>query len=340
VAEAINRVGERSIGVDEIKRLIALHSDVEQLSHVDVGGRSLLNRRSDGAYRFSHYTVQEFLIVHGIITGKLIQPSAQLRVTDQMLRFLLFARCSEVKIDETRIIEFTSQILEADLRGLDLSRLVLPNGVLKNAKLAGAVLEDAQLQGASLSGAGFYRANLQRANFAGADLTGCDFREANCQGAVFVNCNLKDADLRGAILRRAVLNGSQLREVTINPEDLIGAIGADTQIASNAKGVGRTMSNFTPRAQQVLALARKEADRFANNYVGTDHLFLGIIRLGQGVASNVLTTKEIDLESIRRQIESELKRHSSEPTAGSVAYTAGVKRLLALAGKEAKVRCN
>ena len=41
------------------------------------------------------------------------------------------------------------------------------------------------------------------------------------------------------------------------------------------------MSNFTPRAQQVLALARKEADRFNHNFVGTEHLLLGLIKLGQ-----------------------------------------------------------
>ena len=40
------------------------------------------------------------------------------------------------------------------------------------------------------------------------------------------------------------------------------------------------MQNFTPRAQQVLALARKEADRFNHNYVGTEHLLLGLIKLG------------------------------------------------------------
>ena len=44
------------------------------------------------------------------------------------------------------------------------------------------------------------------------------------------------------------------------------------------------MNNFTPRAQQVLALARKEADRFNHNYVGTEHLLLGLIREGEGMA--------------------------------------------------------
>ena len=48
------------------------------------------------------------------------------------------------------------------------------------------------------------------------------------------------------------------------------------------------LNNFTPRAQQVLALSRKEAERFHHNYVGTEHLLLGLINLGQGVAVNVL----------------------------------------------------
>ena len=58
------------------------------------------------------------------------------------------------------------------------------------------------------------------------------------------------------------------------------------------------MSNFTPRAQQVLALARKEADRFNHNFVGTEHILLGLIKLGQGVAVNVLQKLGLDLDTV------------------------------------------
>ena len=61
------------------------------------------------------------------------------------------------------------------------------------------------------------------------------------------------------------------------------------------------MNNFTPRAQQVLALARKEAERFNDNYVGTEHLLLGLIKLGQGVAVNVLQKMGLDLERVRME---------------------------------------
>lgn len=66
------------------------------------------------------------------------------------------------------------------------------------------------------------------------------------------------------------------------------------------------MNNFTPRAQQVLALARKEADRFNHNYVGTEHLLLGLIKLGQGVAVNVLLKLGLQLEAVRMEVEKQV----------------------------------
>ena len=96
------------------------------------------------------------------------------------------------------------------------------------------------------------------------------------------------------------------------------------------------MNNFTPRAQQVLALARKEADRFNHNYVGTEHLLLGLIKLGQGVAVNVLQKMGLDLETVRMEVEKQVGSGPETKMVGNVPYTPRVKKVLALAGKEAK----
>ncbi|MCX6853051.1 MAG: ATP-dependent Clp protease ATP-binding subunit, partial [Verrucomicrobia bacterium] len=96
------------------------------------------------------------------------------------------------------------------------------------------------------------------------------------------------------------------------------------------------MNNFTPRAQQVLALARKEADRFNHNYVGTEHLLLGLIKLGQGVAVNVLTKLGLDLETVRMQVEQQVGSGPETKMVGNIPYTPRVKKVLALASKEAK----
>jgi len=96
------------------------------------------------------------------------------------------------------------------------------------------------------------------------------------------------------------------------------------------------MNNFTPRAQQVLALARKEADRFHHNYVGTEHLLLGLINLGQGVAVNVLQKMGLDLETVRDAVEKQVGTGPEAKPTGNIPYTPRVKKVLALAGKEAK----
>src|SRR6266403_2240141 len=96
------------------------------------------------------------------------------------------------------------------------------------------------------------------------------------------------------------------------------------------------MNNFTPRAQQVLALARKEADRFNHNYVGTEHLLLGFIKLGQGVAVNVLQKMGLDLETVRMEVEKHVGSPPETKMIGNIPYTPRVKKVLALAGKEAQ----
>jgi ATP-dependent Clp protease ATP-binding subunit ClpC len=96
------------------------------------------------------------------------------------------------------------------------------------------------------------------------------------------------------------------------------------------------MNNFTPRAQQVLALARKEADRFNHNYVGTEHVLLGLIKLGQGVAVSVMQKLGLELEAVRLQVESQVGSGPESKMVGNIPYTPRVKKVLALAGKEAK----
>jgi hypothetical protein len=97
-----------------------------------------------------------------------------------------------------------------------------------------------------------------------------------------------------------------------------------------------SFSNFTPHAQQVLALARKEADRFNHNVIGTEHLLLGLIKLGQGVAVNVLQKMGLDLETVRLAVEKAVGTGPDQKMIGNVPYTPRVKKVLDLASREAK----
>ena len=95
------------------------------------------------------------------------------------------------------------------------------------------------------------------------------------------------------------------------------------------------MQQFTPRAQQVLALARKEAQNFKHNYIGTEHILLGIIKLGQGVAVNVLRKMGVNLENVSAEIERIVGKGASPESASDIQQTQRVKKVLAFASYEA-----
>jgi ATP-dependent Clp protease ATP-binding subunit ClpA len=96
---------------------------------------------------------------------------------------------------------------------------------------------------------------------------------------------------------------------------------------------------FTPRAQQVLALARKEADRLRHNYSGTEHVLLGLIKLGVGhgggVATNVLEKMGVNLENVRVEVE-KLTGVGPDKNTSNIPFTPRVKKVLDFSRREAK----
>lgn len=95
-------------------------------------------------------------------------------------------------------------------------------------------------------------------------------------------------------------------------------------------------NNFTPRAQQVLALARKEADRCNHNYIGTEHLLMAIVKLSQGIAVTVLERLGLNMLKLQEDIDSIMIPVHGEQVFGSIPYTPRVKKILSFASKEAK----
>src|SRR5207248_5627302 len=106
-----------------------------------------------------------------------------------------------------------------------------------------------------------------------------------------------------------------------------------TPMPSESHESFKAMNYFTPHAQQVLALGRKEADRFNHNFVGTEHLLLGLLKLGQGTAVNVLGKMGLDLETVRREVEKQVGSGPETKIVGNVAYTPRANKVVALAGK-------
>jgi hypothetical protein len=92
---------------------------------------------------------------------------------------------------------------------------------------------------------------------------------------------------------------------------------------------------FTDRARRVVVLAQEEARRLEHNYIGTEHILLGLIREGEGVAANALESLGISLDPVRQQVEEIIGRGQEAPQ-GHVPFTPRAKKVLELSLRESK----
>ena len=91
---------------------------------------------------------------------------------------------------------------------------------------------------------------------------------------------------------------------------------------------------FTDRARRVIVLAQEEARGLQHNYIGTEHLLLGLIREGDGVAAKTLDEKGVNLEPTRKQVVEMIGRGTASPS-GHIPFTPHAKQVLELSLREA-----
>jgi ATP-dependent Clp protease ATP-binding subunit ClpC len=94
--------------------------------------------------------------------------------------------------------------------------------------------------------------------------------------------------------------------------------------------------NFTDRVRKVLAMAREEAIRLQHDYVGTEHILLGLIREGEGVAATVLMRMSVDLEQVHERVEDSVRKGKATIALGELPYTSRAKKVLEFAMAEAR----
>ena len=87
-------------------------------------------------------------------------------------------------------------------------------------------------------------------------------------------------------------------------------------------------NNFSQRVQVVIQLSREEALRLGHDYIGTEHLLLGVIREGSGIAVEILQNLGIDLEELKKAIEDAVKSTGGTITMGNIPFTKRAERVL------------
>jgi ATP-dependent Clp protease ATP-binding subunit ClpA len=152
---------------------------------------------------------------------------------------------------------------------------------------------------------------------------------------------LKDMGIGAGQTRQEILRG-----LDANPPQYGGgrekkdgiALSWENPTGFSADGVGipvGRLGHFTPRATQVLILARKEASRLKHDFIGTEHVLLGLIGLGQGVGCNVLKNNGLELENTRQSVEKQVGIGPGQKMAGNITFVPRVIEVLTFAQEEA-----
>ena len=94
---------------------------------------------------------------------------------------------------------------------------------------------------------------------------------------------------------------------------------------------------FTDRARKVMMLANQEAQRFNHEYIGTEHLLLGLIKEGSGIAAHVLEQFDIDLRKVRLEVEKLIQQGPDMVTMGKLPHTPRVKKVVEYSMEEARL---
>jgi hypothetical protein len=241
LAEQMQLGGDRRVAAAELEKLVARNLPWSALHSFDIGGRTLLNRDAAGFYRFSHYSLQEFLVASGLSVGAIVSspPMTQLIAMLVVQSELTTPRSNP--LDLRGLIAPSAWLVRACLNGAELGEANLTSANLTsanltstkfvNAVLTGAILTGANLSSANLRGAQLEKADLRGAKLIGANLAACILAEANLsgadlQGADLQNADLRDADLRGADLRYADLTGANLIGTNVTDAKFEGSKGA------------------------------------------------------------------------------------------------------------------
>src|SRR4051812_17477959 len=132
----------------------------------------------------------------------------------------------------------------------------------------------------------------------------------------------------GAFGRHGRARGRRAAPITLEPRS------SDRGANANERRIPTVFERFTDRARRVVVLAQEEARLLNHNYIGTEHILLGLIHEGEGVAAKALESLGISLEAVRSQVEEIIGQGGSSPS-GHIPFTPRAKKVLELSLREA-----
>jgi uncharacterized protein YjbI with pentapeptide repeats len=212
IAAAMLYKQKRAISADELKEIAKQVPDALEVEALELQGRSLLNRTAEGYYRFSHFSIQEFLVVKCVMEGTLPRDCTPVRGTSLMAT-MVFELVFDPRREGLRQNFGAITFKEADLRNVnlsarDLSGLSIQGMTFDNADFSASSLRDAKFDKCSFKTCRFCSADLSSASFVDCDMSGASFHGATMNAATISHCIMDRTDMMMVDLTGATITGS------------------------------------------------------------------------------------------------------------------------------------
>lgn len=219
---------KRNIEEASISMLMKKNTPVKYIKDFNFGGRSLLNRNSDGSYRFSHYSIQEFILAYAICHNDRKHSISVLKeknipCTDMLLKFLINGpktnnQFTNIIIDKNIINNCKDFKGSVSFPGINLSLTDLSGRTFKNSNFENVIFKHANLSKVTFINSNFEGADFSDSNLSGAKFHNCSaisavFNCANLSRSNYVRTNLDNADLSLADLDKSIFYKSNLNGV-------------------------------------------------------------------------------------------------------------------------------
>lgn len=227
IAAKMQESGVRYLSKNDLSKLVKKLPEIGNVAHIEYGAKSLLNRNSEGNYRFSHFSVQEYFLSKYIVElslpdekydinpVKLISVSRnKIRLTRKCLEFISLHHDPNWEYSDKFILDgmvldgfdFSSNkwiecsFINCSLRDSNFSHANLDHANFKRAQLVGANLSNSVCTSVNFTGANFTQANLQKVNIVGAKLSSAVFNSANLRDLIGLDSPPKNAHFNDTIM--------------------------------------------------------------------------------------------------------------------------------------------
>ncbi len=235
IAAKMQESGVRHLSKKELAALIKKLPEIGPISSIEYGAKSLLNRNSEGSYRFSHFSVQEYFLSKYVI---------DLSIPDKKYEInpIKLISVNRNKIRLTRkALEFISLNHKHDW---DYgNHFLLNNMVLDGFDFSNGIWVGCDFSRSSLRDANFDDANISESNFSEAQLVGAKLNNTTCLDTIFSNADFSDASLHQASAQNAIFSGA-----IFNETNLKGLTGLE-RLPKNTRFINTIMPDGKKRVQ-------------------------------------------------------------------------------------------